>query len=194
MFIGCQFSLYPMTDNFVEVILNAVEGLHERKDLRVETDDLSTLVVGAPDPLFTALEDCFLKAAAVPGHLVMAANFSRGCPGEPDDLICHPTDPSESVADEVIELKQVTLAGVDVAAQFALYPLGNPAYMDLIYQEITTLQASILSSKPKNFCTRADGDVALVFAMLRNVFARTALTTDHVVITVTISKGSPTSG
>src|SRR5690606_4459321 len=96
MFVGCQFSLYPMTDRFVDVILDAVKGLQDRDDLRVETDDLSTLVVGPVGPMFAAVEQAFLAAAARADHVVLNATFSRGCPGEPDDPICTPEATAES--------------------------------------------------------------------------------------------------
>jgi energy-coupling factor transport system substrate-specific component len=193
MFVGCQFSLYPMTDRFVEIILDAVETLHGRDDLRVETDDLSTLLVGAPEPLFAALEECFLRAAASPGHLVLNATFSRGCPGEPDDPICHPAQPGSAPA-ALLDVRQIEPAGVPVAAQFALYPLGVPHYMEVIYREIEATKSEGVFDHGKHFCTRLQGDARQVFAGLRNAFERAANEAGHVVITATISKGSPTRG
>lgn len=81
--IGCRFSLYPMSDNFVEVILGAVEGLKE-PGLSVQTDDVSTCLIGEEDKVFATLEEAFAKAAQASGHLVMVVTLSRGCPGEPD--------------------------------------------------------------------------------------------------------------
>jgi hypothetical protein len=48
MFIGAQVSLYPMTSDFVTVILAGLDALTPYRDrLRIETDDMSTLMVGA---------------------------------------------------------------------------------------------------------------------------------------------------
>jgi uncharacterized protein YqgV (UPF0045/DUF77 family) len=192
MLIGCQFSLYPMTDQFIEVILAAVKGLHERKDLRVETDDLSTLLIGAPEPLFEALETCFVKAAATASHLVLSATFSRGCPGEPDDPICHPALPDKTAAAQESDSTEREAVGIEVAAQFALYPLGIASYMEVIYREIEATKATGVFGRSKNFCTRLEGDVYHVFAALRTAFERAANDAGHVVITATISKGGPT--
>lgn len=191
MFVGCQFSLYPMTDRFVQVILGAVEGLHQQKDLRVETDDLSTLVIGAPQPLFAALEQCFLKAAASGEHIVLTATFSRGCPGEPDDPICQPTKPIGAI-ESAIDPSQVKLSGVKASAQFAVYPLGSTEYMEVIYREIRAIKDAGISSRAKHFCTRLDGDVSQIFMVLGAAFDRAATATGHVVITATISTASPT--
>ncbi|HXF64274.1 MAG TPA: YkoF family thiamine/hydroxymethylpyrimidine-binding protein [Caldilineaceae bacterium] len=191
MFAGCQFSLYPMTDRFVEVILEAVADLRDRQGLRVETDDLSTLVVGPPEQIFQAVEGCFCRAARGAGHVVLTATFSRGCPGEPDDPICEPAAPNPA-AEAAVTPATVAPAGIPVAAQFALYPLGIPHYMNVIYDEIEATKQDGLFSRPKHFCTRLDGDARQVFAALQAAFDRAARHAGHVVITATISKGSPT--
>lgn len=56
MFSGAQVSLYPMSGNFDGIILDAVKALDPYRDrLRIETDDISTLLVGPPDILFAAM-------------------------------------------------------------------------------------------------------------------------------------------
>ena len=51
MFSGAQISLYPMSDGFVGIILGALQALDPyRSDFRIETDDVSTLIVGPPNP------------------------------------------------------------------------------------------------------------------------------------------------
>ncbi len=89
MFAGAQVSLYPMTDGFVDVILSSLSALDPWRDqLRIETDDISTLIVGPPEVLFPALRDLYARAAETGTHIVLRATLSRGCPGEPDDPIC----------------------------------------------------------------------------------------------------------
>ena len=58
MFSGAQISLYPMTDDFVGVITSALGALDPyRNKLRIETDDIATLLVGPPEVLFPAMRD-----------------------------------------------------------------------------------------------------------------------------------------
>ena len=76
-FFGARFSLYPMTDRFVPVILHAIEGLRE-SGLTVETDGVSTFIGGHPDLVFGALRRAFARAAGSGDHVVMAALFSYG--------------------------------------------------------------------------------------------------------------------
>jgi hypothetical protein len=91
MFSGAQISLYPMCDDFVSLILGSLSALDPyRSQLRIETDDISTLLVGPPEILFQAMRDLFVEISKSGKHVVMHATISRGCPGEPDAEICKP--------------------------------------------------------------------------------------------------------
>jgi uncharacterized protein YqgV (UPF0045/DUF77 family) len=201
MYLGCQFSLYPMTNDFVEVILGAVACIKAHRDqLRVETDEISTLLVGAPEVLFPTLQECFVKAARRSGHLVMNISLSRGCPGEPDDPICRSpalraaaTPAGEGRVEGTLDrLKPVAPAGIPTAAQIALYPLGRPDYMADIGDCISFLKQTGIHTRAKHFCTRLDGDAANVFQVIETSFLSFAGYDDHVVLTAVLSKGSPT--
>ena len=76
-FFGARFSLYPMTDRFVPVILDAIEGLRDG-GLDVETDDVSTFLGGPQDAVFGALRRAFTRAAASGEHVVMTVLLSYG--------------------------------------------------------------------------------------------------------------------
>lgn len=76
-YFGARFSLYPMTDRYVPVILGAIAGLRE-SGLQVETDDVSTFLGGQRDPVFAALERVFAKAVRTGEHVVMTALLSHG--------------------------------------------------------------------------------------------------------------------
>jgi uncharacterized protein YqgV (UPF0045/DUF77 family) len=86
--IGCRFAIYPMTDNFVEVILSAVRAM-ETDGMTVRTDSLGTLLVGEEDQVFDAVRATFARAATHGDHVVMTLHLSRGCPGEPEGY-CNP--------------------------------------------------------------------------------------------------------
>ena len=76
-FFGARFSLYPMTDRFIPVILDAIQGLRET-GLEIETDDVSTFIGGPPARVFPTLERAFGRAARSGEHVVMTAQFSYG--------------------------------------------------------------------------------------------------------------------
>ena len=200
MFIGAQVSLYPMTSDFVDVILSGLEALSPyRERLRIETDDISTLMVGAPEPLFDAIRDLFARAARQPAHVTLHATISRGCPGEPDDELCRcealvvgqslPLEERAALAAAAV--KQAPVLGVGIDVQFSLYVLGQDRHMDEIYGCIDFLKASGTFLKSKNFCTRLRGDAGAVFETVRQAFLRFGPAQGHVTIDLTASANSP---
>ncbi|WP_114944967.1 YkoF family thiamine/hydroxymethylpyrimidine-binding protein [Microvirga calopogonii] len=199
MFSGAQISLYPMTDDFVDVILGAIGALDPyRPNFRIETDDISTLIVGPPEQLFPAMRDLFLAASRRGVHCVLAATVSRGCPGEPDDPICTPIAGShhdrsleERISAAVKHVESAPRTGQVVAAQFSLYPLGSGHHMDEIYGCIDFLKRSGVFDRSKNFCTKLRGDAGPVFATLSEAFLRFGAPQGHVALDLKVSANSP---
>ncbi|WP_353643003.1 YkoF family thiamine/hydroxymethylpyrimidine-binding protein [Mesorhizobium sp. WSM2239] len=200
MFSGAQISLYPMTDDFVGVIMSALGALDPYRDqLRIETDDISTLLVGPPEVLFPAMRDLFVAAAKGGIHCVLSAAISRGCPGEPDDEIRASPElngPRESLENrKATALDAMTKAprtDAAAAAQFSLYVMGTGDHMDEIYGCIDFLKRSGVFDRSKNFCTRLGGDAGAVFAALEAAFCRFGPPEGHVTIDLTVSANSPT--
>jgi hypothetical protein len=199
MFSGAQISLYPMAGNFVGIIIDALAALDPyRERLRIETDDLSTLLVGPPEVLFPAIRDLFVAASKGGEHCVLHATLSRGCPGEPDDAICQTVeygDPQEPLEQrKAAALKSVGTAPVATmpcAAQFSLYVMGTGDHMDEIYGCIDFLKNSGVFGRSKNFCTRLDGDAGAVFATIEAALCRFGPPQGHVTIDLTVSANSP---
>ena len=201
MFSGAQISLYPMTDDFVGVILGAIGALEPyRPSFRIETDDVSTLIVGPPEQLFPAMRDLFLAAAGDGIHCVLAATVSRGCPGEPDDPICapighvvHDKPLDDRITAAIAQVADAPKTGQIVAAQFSLYPLGDGHHMDEIYGCIEFLKKSGVFDRSKNFCTKLRGDAGAVFATLSEAFLRFGAPQGHVALDLKVSANSPTA-
>ncbi|UWR25166.1 Ykof family thiamine-binding protein [Sulfitobacter sp. S223] len=203
MFIGAQVSLYPMTSDFLGVITSGLHALKPyEKDLRIETDDMSTLVVGAPEPLFDAIRDLFEASAKRPEHVTMHVTLSRGCPGEPDDPSCR-CEALERAQDQTLAerqelateaVKDAHTSGVLIDVQFSLYVMGSGDHMEEIYGCIEFLKSSGTFLKSKNFCTRLRGDAGAVFETLRQAFLRFGPAEGHVTIDLTASANSPSLG
>ncbi|MBA3519021.1 MAG: HMP/thiamine-binding protein [Rhizobiales bacterium] len=201
MFSGAQISLYPMTDEFVGVILGALRALEPyREQLRIETDDISTLLVGPPEVLFPALRDLFVEAASSGKHCVLSATISRGCPGEPDDPICvsaqmgGPLTPLDVRKHSAIEtVRAAAPSGQALGAQFSLYVMGTGNHMDEIYGCIDFLKVSGVFERSKNFCTKLRGDAGAVFAALSEAFCRFGPPDGHVTLDLTVSANSPSA-
>jgi uncharacterized protein YqgV (UPF0045/DUF77 family) len=201
MFSGAQISLYPMTDDFVGVIMDAIGALEPyRPAFRIETDDISTLLVGPQEQLFPAMRDLFVRVAACGKHAVLHATVSRGCPGEPDDPICTPIAGggqllplSARIDTAIAQVGAAKNTGQAIAAQFSLYPLGNGHHMDEIYGCIDFLKRSGVFERSKNFCTKLRGDAGPVFATLSEAFLRFGVPQGHVALDLTVSANSPSA-
>lgn len=199
MFSGAQISLYPMTDDFVGVIMSALSALDPYRDrLRIETDDISTLLVGPAEVLFPAMRDLFSAAAKSGVHCVLSAAISRGCPGEPDDPICNsglfegPLAPlAERQAIALAAVRSAPTTGVFSVAQLSLYVLGQGNHMDEIYGCIEFLKQSGTFEKSKHFATKLNGDTGALFATLEQAFCRFGPPEGHVTIDLTVSANSP---
>jgi energy-coupling factor transport system substrate-specific component len=202
MFSGAQISLYPMSDDFVGIILNAIAALEPyQPNFRIETDDVSTLIVGPPEQLFPAMRDLLVAAAATGCHCVLSATVSRGCPGEPDDPVCRPASGErmrpEALPDRIRAAQSAVsaaeLSGRQVAAQLSLYPLGVDHHMGEIQGCIEFLKNSGVFDRSKNFCTKLRGDAGPVFAALSEAFLAFGAPEAHVALDLTVSANSPSS-
>ena len=201
MFSGAQVALYPMADDFVRVILGSLSALDPYRDrFRIETDDLSTLLVGPPEVLFPAMRDLHVAASQGGVHCVLHATVSRGCPGEPDDPICSPiqgreatTPLAQRIAAAQVAVTNATETGQYVGAQLSLYPLGAAHHMDEIYGCIDFMKSSGVFGRSKNFCTTLRGDAGPVFATLSEAFLRFGSPEGHLALDLTVSANSPTA-
>lgn len=83
-------------------------------------------------------------------------------------------------------------ADFPVACSWALYPLGSPEYMAVIYREITrTLESSDVKASRSHYSSRLDGTARNIFATLRAAHEAVRAHVNHTVIHATLSKGSP---
>jgi len=201
MFSGAQISLYPMTGDFAGVIMSALTALDPyRHRLRIETDDISTLLVGPPEVLFPAMRDLFGAAARTGAHCVLSAAISRGCPGEPDDAICNsghfegPLAPlAQRQANALSAVRAAPQTDVPAVAQFSLYVMGQGNHMDEIYGCIDFLKQSGTFEKSKHFATKLKGDSGALFATLEQAFCCFGPPAGHVTIDLTVSANSPST-
>ena len=80
---GCRFSLYPMTDNFVSVILGALEKT-DTSAVWSQSDALSTVYRGKLPYVADAVRALFINAWQPEVHMALEGQFSKGCPGDTD--------------------------------------------------------------------------------------------------------------
>lgn len=185
--VGCRFSLYPMTDDFVRVILSSLDQA-KRDGLQVDTDDVSTYVTGDEDTMLSFVQDVLVAASRQIQHVVCTLLLSRGCPGEEECEI----DPSAPWPEPHVRRTPGAPTGVRAAAHFSLYPLGIENYMDVIYREIGRIKQSGVFARGEHFASRLEGDISEVLGAIQDCWDRAEAETRHVVAHATISVGSPT--
>ena len=183
-FFGARFSLYPMTDRYVAVILDAIKGLRDA-GLEVETDDVSTFIGGDRDRVFGELTRVFAAAARTGEHVVMTILLSHGCPGE---TYCESTGEIRVPAQTTAGKAQ---SGVAVSAQWSLYPLGSSGYMDVIYREIDRTKGANVFRKGRHFVSQLGGDLHAVLATVRASFDAACHDVPHVTAHLVIAANSP---
>jgi len=188
--IGVRFSLYPLRDDVVPLILAAVDRL-DRFGVEVETDDVSTCLLGEEPHLFEAVRVAFGRAACDGAHVVLVATFSAGCPGEPEGDRCVPRAYAGPAGGEEGWSPEAYRLPERLSAQVALYPLGAADYMDTIYAQIERAKRTGVGVVGRHFCTHLYGRGADVFVALRDAFAVARTCAPHMVMTVTLSANSP---
>ena len=199
--IGMRFSLHPHCNDFVEVILGALEdaraaGLTE--GLVIDTDEVSTYVGAATEPaeqrltLYLAEVISAASRRSGGGHVVAHVLLSRGCPGE---VTCDLSVTSLPTPDPV----KVELTGVPAVAQWSLYPLLDSDsdvgdHMVHIEAAISDAQQRGGVAVPLHYATKLVGDVAEVVTTVADAWSRVGSQVAHVVTHLTVSTGSPSSG
>ncbi len=198
--IGMRFSLHPHCDDFVSVILGALEDAWTAASttgLVVESDEVSTYVgvttAPAEEQLMRYLAEVVTSASrrSNDGHVVAQVLLSRGCPGE---VSC---DPAVTGLRRV-EPVQVPATGLACMAQWSLYPLlddGSEAgdHMTHIDAAIDSARRRGVASAPAHYVTKLSGDVADVLAAVADAWTEVGATVAHVVSHLTLSVGSPSA-
>lgn len=180
--VGARLCIYPMQNDFGDVILSAVK-VADRTGLAVITDDLGTTVQGNQARVFSYVKEVFVKAAVLGGHVVANVTFSGGCPGDvPEDVDFNVECDKKELLDD----------NMPIACAWSLYPMGNENYMKVIENEVSNIiSAQDVAVDRYHYCTRLDGTVKAVFDVLENSFEAVRKSINHTIIHATMSKGSP---
>ncbi|MYL43482.1 thiamine-binding protein [Virgibacillus massiliensis] len=182
---GCTFAIYPMTDQFVDVITASLKEVDTSK-VWMKTTDVETCVRGRISHVFDVTKALFLHAANTGHHVVFSGTYSIGCPGDSDGDVYLSED------DERLNTKLLKRMSQEVAGKFSLYPLGGGNYMNMIYNQIEEMKLHGIDVSSIHYATRLDGDGEKVFDGLERVFTNMEnLKSSHTVMTTTISANSP---
>ena len=115
---GCRFTLYPMSDKYIEIILGSLEKT-DTSAVWSETDALSTVYRGKLPYVADAVQALFLNAYRPGVHMALEGQFSKGCPGDVSgDSVLN----REGEAPNAALVKDIHFP---VHCKLALYPLGD---------------------------------------------------------------------
>lgn len=182
---GCSFSLYPMSDQFVDLILSSIKNVDSSK-VWMKTDRVSTIVRGRIPHIFDVTQTAFLEIAKTGVHVVYSATFSVGCPGDTEGHVYMAEDDQPMNRERIEKIEQ------DASAKFALYPMGGGNYMDPIYEQIEAMKTHGVDVNLTHYETMLDGSVQNIFNGLQSVLqAMEDAGSSHTVMTVTVSANSP---
>lgn len=186
--VGARFSVHPMTDDFVSVILKALEST-DANGLDVHTDDVSTYVTGEESSILRYLTDVIASVGHSGAHTVAHVLFSRGCPGE---VTC------ELTGDEILtpaELSIPETTGLRASAHWSLYPLadsGETSHMAVIEKAVQVAKEEGTFVRPEHYATRLEGDLADILTTMCSGWLCAGREIQHVASHGTISLHSPT--
>ncbi|SEO87516.1 YKOF-related Family [Amphibacillus marinus] len=182
---GCSFSIHPMSDDFINIILGALKEVDTSK-VWMETDDVTTLVRGRIPHIFDITKAILLHAAKTGVHVAFEATYSIGCPGDTAGDVYLAED------DHVLNKEKVDVIKQKAATKFALYPLGGGDYMEQIYAQIEAMKGRGVAVSSTHYATRLDGEVVNIFNGLEQVFIDMEESgSSHTVMTVSMSVNSP---
>ena len=184
---GCRFTLYPMCDDFINMILGSLEKT-DTSAVWSETDALSTVYRGKLPYVVDAVKALFLNAYRENVHMAIEGQFSKGCPGDVSgDSVLN----REGEAPNKESIKDIHF---QVHCKLALYPMGDADYIDEIARVWYLAKESGLEPQTIHYATRIDGDVQEIFSYLHKVceLMENSEKVHHYILHFTMNCNSPT--
>lgn len=184
---GCRFTLYPMCDNFIDIILGGLERV-DTSAVWSETDALSTVYRGKLDYVMDAVSALFASAWTEGVHMAIEGQVSKGCPGDVSG------DSKLTYEGEAPNQAIVEAATQPCLCKLALYPMGVGDYIDDIARVWRMAEDRGLNPQTIHYATRIEGSIHDVFAYLTDVckLMEASESVHHYVLHFTINVNSPT--
>ena len=174
-----------MADDFVKVIKTAL-GETDTSNVWMHTDDVSTVIRGKQIHVFNVAKAIALSAAKTGKHIALSGTFSAGCPGD---------TAGDAYLDKSDEVANIDGTKQYVSSQFALYPMNNPSYMDIIYREVNRAKEEGVFNDSMHYASGIHGDIHDVFTFYEQAFSNARSDAHkHLVMTVSMSINSPSHG
>lgn len=182
--VGASFTLSPMCDDFVGVILDTLEKTDTSK-VWIETDDVSTVVRGKLVHVFDVTKAICVYAARTGKHVSFQVKYTTGCPGNEETNAYLKQD---DVPGNTMSKADKTLYA---AAKFSLYPIGATEFMETIMEQVERMKEYVSVTRVP-YATKLEGGLVEMFEGLEKVFRATVDTgSHHNVMMLSVSMNSP---
>lgn len=171
-----RFTLSVMSDQYKEHILASLEKVKQNPaSVTLETDDVSTLMIGEVNDVFVAIETMIAHLAVTNLHFSIQGMFNMNCPI---------TDVAES--DE----PALTLphSSQYVSSQFYLFPMGVTDYIPSIREEIEHAKSAGVFNNEMTNASGIHGDLSDVLLFYKQAVQRNE---GHAFLHFTMSVNSP---
>ena len=184
----CRFSLAPMSDSFIEIILGAIAKVDTSRVSAV-TDEFSTTYRGGRRQVLDALKACFAYSYREGVHMALNAVLEAGCPcrAEEDARVCPAAPADETLVNEA----GTASLHFKTAVKFSLYSMGDEDYLDRIAPVIAIVKDAGLFVRSDPGATVMQGDVGDIFNCLEAVAAHCEANLKHYVIQLTLAVNLP---
>lgn len=185
---GCRFSIAPMSDRFIEIILGAI-GKVDTSNIWAQTDEFSTVYRGKREHVLDAVKACFMHSYRKGIHMTLNATLSMGCPGaaEKDAAMLDAVLSDAAPANEPL-LKDIHFPA---AAKIELYPMGTADYLTLIDRVIELAKEHGVFSRTAHYTTILKADIHALFDFFSAAAEYCEQNTAHYVLGFTLAVNFP---
>ncbi|WP_423363152.1 YkoF family thiamine/hydroxymethylpyrimidine-binding protein [Mycoplasma sp. P36-A1] len=180
---GCRLSYYPMSNDYVNIILDAVKDVDSSK-VYSKTDLFSTMYRGSQSYVVHTAKQLFTNAYHKDIHSVCELTFSKGCPGDVDaDVIIQ--------ENELDNLDVKTDDSFLVHAKYSFYVFGDNDYMKEIMYIVELANKYNLKPTSDHYVTLLTGSAKDMFDYFNEVLSYSFKNLNHYVLEATLSVNSP---
>ncbi len=185
---GCRFSIAPMSDQFIEIILGAI-GKVDTSNIWGQTDEFSTVYRGKREHVLDAVKACFVHSYRKGVHMTLNATLSKGCPGATEkdaaltDAVWSENEPANEPLTRDIHFP--------AAAKIELYPMGTEDYLTHIENVVELAKEYGVFSRSAHYTTILKADIHKLFDFFSAAAEYCEQNTDHYVLGFTLAVNFP---
>lgn len=183
---GCRFSMYPMSDHYIDIILGSIGKVNTSKVWKM-TDKLSTVYRGKRIHVLDAVKACCIHSFRGEIHMAMEATISKGCPGDVEADVFLAED------EVLMNEPEIGQFHFPVTCKISLYPMGISNYMEYIANVVNRAIDMGIYVGSSHYVTILEGDVQDIFKYFNEATEYCNNELNHYIFEITLNVNSPTA-